>query len=222
MYLPTNTELADFQAVSVPGTRRKTAAKPPLSKRALDIFAVLMGLPAVLLILGCAAIAIKLTSRGPVLFVQDRYGLNRVPFGVFKLRTMTVAENGSDFRQVVRDDPRITRVGAFLRKTSIDELPQLFNVLRGDMSLVGPRPHATAMDDEFAQKIANYDHRFDVLPGVTGLAQVRGHRGVTDTLDKMQARIDSDLEYVRKRSFTMDTTILFRTLLVVLGQRNAF
>lgn len=222
MYLQAASDVSEYDVAFGPFVVAKPSAKVRLSKRALDVTAVLVGLPAVLLILAIAVLAIKITSRGPVLFVQHRYGLNRVPFRVYKLRTMTVAENGSDFRQVVHGDPRITRVGAFLRKTSIDELPQIFNVLLGDMSLVGPRPHATAMDDEYALKIPNYDRRFEVLPGITGLAQVRGHRGVTDTLEKMQTRIDSDLEYVGRQRFLLDVGIIFRTLLVVLGQRNAF
>ncbi|WP_143033531.1 sugar transferase [Roseicitreum antarcticum] len=192
-----------------------------MSKRVFDTTCILLMLPVVGLILALAAAAIKLTSRGPVLFVQHRYGAGRVPFKVFKLRTMRVLEDGDAFRQACKGDARITPVGRFLRKASIDELPQVFNVLRGDMSLVGPRPHATRMDDEFATLIPGYNRRFEVVPGITGLAQVRGQRGVTDTLDKMQARIASDIEYVETHGFWRDLGILLRTLLVVLGQRNA-
>lgn len=221
MFMRANGTTPEYPVVPVSFAPPKPAARVPISKRILDVAAVVCALPAFMVILAIAVIAIKLTSPGPVLFLQHRYGLNRTPFRVFKLRTMTVTEDGADFRQAVRGDERITRVGAFLRKTSIDELPQLFNVLRGDMSLVGPRPHATAMDDNYARLISDYDRRFEVLPGITGLAQVRGHRGVTDTLCKMQARIDSDLEYVEQRTFLMDVEILLRTVLVVLGQRNA-
>lgn len=193
----------------------------PLSKRTFDIACILLMLPVVVVVVTLAALAIKLTSPGPVLFMQHRYGRGRVPFRVFKLRTMRVIEDGVAFRQACKDDTRITRVGAFLRKTSIDELPQMFNVLRGDMSLVGPRPHATKMDDDYAALIPGYNRRFEVMPGITGLAQVRGQRGVTDTLEKISARIASDIEYVETCGFWRDMTIMLRTFLVVVGRHNA-
>ncbi|MDO9526944.1 MAG: sugar transferase [Gemmobacter sp.] len=217
MYSNANSDVEADHAASFPDTRSAVT----LSKRALDVLCIVAILPLVLLILGFAAIDIKITSPGPILFVQHRYGVGRVPFRVFKLRSMTVTEDGAAFRQARKGDARITRVGAFLRKTSIDELPQVFNVLHGDMSLVGPRPHPTKLDDDFAQKILGYNRRFAVMPGITGLAQVRGHRGETDTLEKMQARIDSDIEYVETRGFWMDLVIIIRTALVVVSQRNA-
>lgn len=205
-YAPTDTDVS------------RTASLP---KRAFDIFCVLLMLPFVMVVIALAAVAIKLTSPGPVLFAQHRYGKGRVPFRVFKLRTMRVLEDGVSFRQACKDDARITPVGNFLRKTSIDELPQVFNVLRGDMSLVGPRPHATKMDDDYAARIPGYNRRFEVMPGITGLAQVRGQRGVTDTMDKITSRIASDIEYVDNNGFWGDLGILLRTVLVVLERRNA-
>jgi putative colanic acid biosynthesis UDP-glucose lipid carrier transferase len=190
-------------------------------KRVFDIAVTLLALPFLLPILAIAAVAIKITSPGPVLFKQHRYGLGRKRFKVFKLRTMTVAEDGTEFRQATRNDARVTRVGAFLRRTSIDELPQVFNVLFGDMSLVGPRPHPTKLDDDFAVVIPGYTRRFMALPGITGLAQVRGQRGETDTIEKMQARVDSDVEYAENHSLWLDFKILVQTVFVVLSQRNA-
>lgn len=193
-----------------------------LAKRALDVSASLALMPIVLPVLAVAALTIKATSPGPVIFCQNRYGLHRKTFRIFKLRTMTVTEDGAAFQQARRGDARVTAVGAFLRKTSIDELPQIFNVLRGDMSLVGPRPHPTKLDDEFAQIIPRYNERFATVPGITGLAQVRGYRGETDTVDKMRARVESDIEYATTRSIGGDISILLRTFGVVLTQRNAF
>lgn len=135
---------------------------------------------------------------------------------------MTVQENGDDFRQAVKGDARVTRVGRFLRATSLDELPQILNVLRGDMSIVGPRPHAIKHDDDFRKLIPDYDKRFRVRPGITGLAQVRGHRGPTETVEVMAARIQSDLEYVAKVSVWTDIKILLKTVWVVLRGKNAF
>jgi len=214
----------DAQAAHLDASTAPETAMPArlsIFKRAFDVLVILSLMPILLPIIAIAALAIKVTSRGPVLFVQHRYGLGRVPFRVVKLRTMTVAENGAAFRQVKRNDARVTRVGAFLRRTSIDELPQAINVLLGNMSLVGPRPHATRHDDEFAAIIPNYNRRFEAMPGITGLAQVRGHRGETDTIAKMQARVESDIEYVETRTLWMDLGILVRTVAVVLSQRNA-
>ena len=222
MLLPDSKAMTD-QSIAV--ERVRTLGKfagVSFAKRVLDIFFVFLSLPMILPLLAIAAVAVKMSSPGPVLFAQNRYGLGRVPFRILKLRTMTVTEDGATFRQVTKGDPRITRVGAFLRKTSIDELPQVFNVLLGEMSLVGPRPHATKMDDEFSKKIDRYNLRFNVLPGITGLAQVRGHRGETDTLDKMAARIESDVEYVQTQSLMLDLYVIFQTFLVVLRQKNAF
>ena len=140
---------------------------------------------------------------------------------VLKFRTMTVLEDSSEVRQAMPADPRITRVGRFLRRTSLDELPQLFNVLSGEMSLVGPRPHALVHDEHYGALIENYANRHQVKPGITGLAQVRGHRGETSTADKMQMRVDADLSYIRSWSLWLDLKILIATVWTVAGQKNA-
>ena len=169
------------------------------------------------------AILIKLDSRGPVFFRQTRTGMSKKPFMIWKFRSMTVQENGCDVVQAKRNDQRITRIGKFLRSTSIDELPQLINVMLGDMSLVGPRPHACSHDREFATVFADYDHRFSVRPGITGLAQVIGLRGETDTNAKIRARSRADILYIQRRSFLLDVLILFRTAIVLVwGQENAY
>jgi putative colanic acid biosynthesis UDP-glucose lipid carrier transferase len=221
MYVNNDSSAQDTDIGLFPETAIIRRPAAPLSKRVLDVLCILLILPLALPVLAIAALAIKATSRGPILFTQHRYGLGRVPFRVYKLRSMSVAEDGDAFRQARKGDTRITPVGAFLRKTSIDELPQLLNVLRGDMSLVGPRPHPTKLDNDFAQAIPGYNRRFAVMPGITGLAQVRGHRGETDTLEKMRVRVESDIEYVDTRSLWMDILIMMRTTLVVASQRNA-
>lgn len=158
------------------------------------------------------AIAIKLDSKGPVFFRQIRYGLNGKPIKVFKFRSMTVMENGAQVKQAVKNDPRVTKVGGFLRRTSLDELPQFFNVILGNMSVVGPRPHAVAHNEEYRKLITGYMLRHKVKPGITGLAQIRGWRGETDTLDKMEKRIECDLEYIRNWSLILDLKIIFLTV----------
>ncbi|TVM19498.1 undecaprenyl-phosphate glucose phosphotransferase [Oceanidesulfovibrio indonesiensis] len=158
------------------------------------------------------ALAVKLSSRGPVFFVQWRYGLNGEPIRVFKFRTMRVMEDGYEFVQATKDDPRVTRVGAFLRKTSLDELPQFINVLLGTMSVVGPRPHAVAMNEEYRKLISGYMLRHKIKPGITGLAQINGYRGETDTVDKMEGRVRFDLEYIRKWSLLLDLIIIGKTI----------
>jgi putative colanic acid biosynthesis UDP-glucose lipid carrier transferase len=180
-------------------------------------------------ILACAAIpmlmiaaAIKLNSRGPVFFRQKRYGMNGQEIRVWKFRSMTCCDNGPSVQQATKGDQRITTVGAILRRTSLDELPQLFNVIEGTMSLVGPRPHATAHNEQYRSLIDGYMLRHKVKPGITGLAQVMGYRGETETLDKMEGRVRYDHQYIREWSLWMDLTILFRTFSVVLGQKGAY
>ena len=160
----------------------------------------------------CIAIAIKLDSKGPVFFKQIRYGLNGKPILVYKFRSMSVMENGADVKQAVKNDPRVTKVGSFLRKTSLDELPQFINVVLGNMSVVGPRPHAAAHNEEYRKLITGYMLRHKVKPGITGLAQIRGWRGETDTLDKMEKRVECDLEYIRTWSLLLDIKIIFLTV----------
>jgi putative colanic acid biosynthesis UDP-glucose lipid carrier transferase len=199
------------------------ALAPPriAAKRVLDVVvagtAILFCLPFFLLI----ALAIMLDSRGPVIFRQRRAGQGGKLFSIYKFRSMHVLEDGTDVVQAVKGDARVTRLGRFLRASSIDELPQLFNVLSGEMSLVGPRPHAIAHDDFYTIRIANYWMRQLVKPGITGWAQVHGARGTTSELADMQTRIDLDAWYVTHESFWLDLTILARTPLEVLRQRNA-
>ncbi len=168
------------------------------------------------------AALIKLTSRGPVFFRQLRYGLDGREIHVWKFRTMSVCEHGADVRQATLNDQRITRIGGLLRRASLDELPQLFNVLNGSMSLVGPRPHATAHNEQYRRLIPGYMLRHKVKPGITGLAQVLGWRGETDTLDKMVNRIQCDLQYIREWSLWMDFKIICKTALVVISGKNAY
>jgi len=191
-------------------------------KRLLDLVLGGLLLACSLLPMAAIAIAIKLTSKGPVFFKQKRYGLDGRAIDVWKFRSMAVCENGDQVTQATRDDPRVTPLGAFLRKTSLDELPQLINVLTGSMSLVGPRPHANAHNEHYRKQIQGYMLRHKVKPGITGLAQVNGWRGETDTLDKMQKRIECDHQYIRDWSPWLDLKILARTVLTVLSKQNAY
>jgi putative colanic acid biosynthesis UDP-glucose lipid carrier transferase len=168
------------------------------------------------------AIAIKLDSPGPVIFRQKRIGFDRRPFNIYKFRTMNVLENGPVIRQASRDDARVTRIGKWLRRTSLDELPQVLNVIRGDMSLVGPRPHAVAHDQKYSRTIANYNLRHRMKPGITGWAQVNGCRGPTPTNASMQARISYDAWYIEHWSFAIDIEIILRTAFSVFRQSNVY
>jgi putative colanic acid biosynthesis UDP-glucose lipid carrier transferase len=191
-------------------------------KRLFDIVvasATLLALGPVMLVI---AASIKLGSPGPVLFRQRRYGLDGRHIVVWKFRTMTVVEDGSEVRQATRDDQRITRLGHFLRRTSLDELPQLFNVIGGSMSLVGPRPHAVAHNEQYRGLIKGYMVRHKVKPGITGWAQVNGFRGETDSIDKMRRRIEHDIEYLRRWSPGFDVLILLKTAIIVLRRTNAY
>lgn len=165
--------------------------------------------------------AIRLDSKGPALFVQRRYGFNQRAFRIYKFRTMTTTDDGAVVMQAQKNDPRITRVGAFLRRYNLDELPQLLNVLSGSMSLVGPRPHALAHDEDFQQRISLYARRHNVKPGITGWAQVHGFRGLTDTDEKMARRVDHDLWYIDNWSFWLDMLILLRTVFSRKAFQNA-
>ncbi len=192
------------------------------AKRALDVVAataLIVPLGPVMLL---AILAIWLETGSPILFRQDRRGFGGVPFKILKFRSMTVTENGADIPQAQRQDPRITRVGHFLRRTSIDELPQLFNVLNGEMSLVGPRPHAMAHDDYYDRFIEHYAFRHHVKPGITGWAQVNGLRGATETSELMRSRIEHDLWYINHWSIWLDAKIIFLTALKVFRDDNAY
>jgi putative colanic acid biosynthesis UDP-glucose lipid carrier transferase len=191
-------------------------------KRASDIILSLLILILIAPLLLLIAIAIKLDSPGPVIFKQRRYGLDGEEILVYKFRSMRVCEDGDTIRQARKGDERITRIGAFLRKNSLDELPQFVNVLQGRMSIVGPRPHAVAHNEIYRNLIKGYMIRHKVKPGITGWAQVNGYRGETRTLDKMQARIDHDLDYLRNWSLRLDMRIILKTILVVLKDRAAY
>jgi Undecaprenyl-phosphate glucose phosphotransferase len=191
-------------------------------KRVVDIVLALTALVFFVPMMAMTALAIKLDGPGPVIFRQRRRGFNGRHFVMFKFRTMTVEENGETVTQAKRDDPRVTRIGKLLRASSIDELPQLLNVLRGDMSLIGPRPHALAHDNYFEKVLEDYAFRHHVKPGMTGWAQVHGLRGATPTVDIISRRVKMDLWYINNWSLWLDIQILVKTFFEVLRKRNAF
>jgi Undecaprenyl-phosphate glucose phosphotransferase len=193
-----------------------------LAKRALDITFATGVLVLLAPLLAVISLAIKLDSPGPVIFRQRRKGFNGREFTIYKFRTMSVLEDGARICQARRNDDRVTRIGGLLRATSIDELPQLLNVLHGDMSVVGPRPHALAHDDEYANLIGRYAFRHHVKPGLTGWAQVNGFRGETPELELMKKRIDFDLWYINHWSVWLDFWITLRTCLELARGRNAY
>ena len=192
-------------------------------KRAEDI--LIGGLISLLILPVCVAIAIaiKATSPGPVVFKQYRTGINGRKFKVYKFRSMVVhQENNGEVTQAKKNDARVTPIGAFLRRTSLDELPQFFNVLQGRMSLVGPRPHALAHNEYYKDLVESYMQRHKVKPGITGWAQVNGYRGETDTLDKMQKRVEYDLWYIDNWSLWLDLKIIFLTVFKGFINKNAY
>lgn len=192
------------------------------AKRMVDVIlsslALLVFLPLLLVI----AIAVRLESRGPALFRQRRTGLNGKVFTIFKFRTMTVAEDGGDIRHATKNDARITALGLILRKCSLDELPQLLNILRGDMSVVGPRPHAISHDEYYGARIAAYGQRFRARPGLTGNAQVLGFRGEVHELQCMVDRVDADNEYIERWSLGRDLWIMLCTVPLMFRDPNAY
>jgi Undecaprenyl-phosphate glucose phosphotransferase len=202
--------------------------RPPLSrlelaqKRVVDLllasFALLLLTPLLLI----AALLIKIDSRGPVFFLQQRYGFNQKPFRILKFRTMRTLEDGPQITQATQYDVRVTRVGRWLRRWNIDELPQLFNVITGEMSLVGPRPHALSHNQEYERRIASYARRHNVKPGITGWAQIHGLRGETDTDEKMAKRVEHDLYYIDNWSLSLDLKIILLTVVSRASYRNAY
>ncbi|HEX4861341.1 MAG TPA: sugar transferase [Rhizomicrobium sp.] len=194
----------------------------PALKRLLDLAIAVPVLIAGAPLLIAIALWIRLDSKGPALFRQTRLGRAGRPFGILKFRTMNVVEDGACVVQAARNDSRITSAGRFLRASSLDELPQLLNVIKGEMSLVGPRPHASAHDALYSTLIPEYNGRQAVKPGITGWAQVNGYRGGTPTLDLMQKRVELDLWYARHGSLGLDLRILARTPLEMLRGRNAY
>lgn len=193
-----------------------------LLKRALDLSVAATGLLALLPFMLLVAVLIKIESPGPVFFMQNRNGFSGKTFKIIKFRSMKVLENGPTIIQATQDDPRVTKVGRFIRRTSIDELPQLWNVIVGDMSIVGPRPHAVAHDDYYSRLIAEYAFRHHAKPGLTGLSQVRGLRGETPELGDMRQRVETDIDYINGWSIWKDMQIIVQTVFVLFRQRKAF
>jgi Undecaprenyl-phosphate glucose phosphotransferase len=203
-------------------SRAPLTLKDRILKRGFDLIAgsilLLVALPLFVVI----GILIKLDSAGPVFFRQRRHGFNQGEFRILKFRTMTTLDDGQVIRQATRNDSRITRMGGFLRRTNLDELPQLINVLAGNMSLVGPRPHALAHNSEFEQKIRLYAKRHNVKPGITGWSQVNGYRGETETLEKMEKRVEFDVFYIDNWSMLLDLSILYLTIFSLKSFNNAY
>jgi Undecaprenyl-phosphate glucose phosphotransferase len=208
--------------VSLQLTRMPLSRFELFQKRTLDLLIASTALLLLTPLLMLTALLIKLDSRGPVFFLQHRYGFNQKPFRIIKFRTMRTLDNGAVIAQAKAGDPRVTRVGAWLRRWSIDELPQLFNVIKGDMSLIGPRPHALTHDRQYERRISLYARRHNVKPGITGWAQIHGYRGETDTDEKMQKRVDHDLYYIDNWSLVLDLHILLRTVVSPTSHRNAY
>jgi putative colanic acid biosynthesis UDP-glucose lipid carrier transferase len=191
-------------------------------KRGLDVVLATAALLLLMIPMTLIALAVKMTSKGPVFFRQLRYGLDGKPIRVWKFRSMTVMENGSQVQQARQNDCRVTPIGGFLRRSSLDELPQLFNVLVGTMSLVGPRPHANAHNEYYRTQIQGYMLRHKVKPGMTGLAQVNGCRGETETIEKMASRVKFDHQYIREWTIWLDLKIILQTFQVVFTKQNAY
>jgi len=198
------------------------SSRQRVAKRALDLVIAGLALLFILPVMIAVAVLIRLDSTGPVLFRQRRAGLNGRLFHIYKFRTMTALDDGAVVEQACPGDSRVTRIGAILRRSSLDELPQLFNVLKGEMSLVGPRPHALAHDIEYSREIASYTARYKVKPGITGWAQVNGWRGGTPELSLMIKRIQHDIWYIDHWSVWLDLKILVLTAWEVASARNAY
>jgi putative colanic acid biosynthesis UDP-glucose lipid carrier transferase len=221
-------DLVQARCVEIDGMPAFSICDSPLQgmsgfwKRVFDVVLASITLVFASPVLLAVALAIKKSSPGPILFKQRRYGLNGEEILVYKFRSMTVCEDGSVVAQATEKDSRVTPLGAFLRRTSLDELPQILNVLEGKMSFVGPRPHAVAHNEEYRKLIKGYMIRHKVRPGITGWAQVNGLRGETPTVDKMHRRVQYDLDYLKNWSLWLDLKILARTALAVLNDRNAY
>ncbi|KVM86172.1 undecaprenyl-phosphate glucose phosphotransferase [Burkholderia stagnalis] len=218
----------DGEMIDLVGAPAINLVASPLSSGALLQKAIFDRLFAAAVLVGTApllfaiAVAVRLSSKGPVLFRQQRKGANGKAFTILKFRTMQLHDEGGAIRQATRGDPRVTRIGALLRRTSLDELPQFINVLRGEMSVVGPRPHALEHDHLYQRIVDGYIHRYRVKPGITGWAQINGLRGETDRLEKMERRVEADLFYLRNWSFALDMRIVAATVLHGWTHRNAY
>jgi Undecaprenyl-phosphate glucose phosphotransferase len=209
--------LASLQLTRLPLSRAEV-----VQKRCFDLVGAALALVMLTPLIIIVAILIKLDSPGPIFFVQRRYGFNQQPFRIIKFRTMYALDDGAVVLQARRDDPRLTKIGRWLRRWNIDEIPQLFNVLTGDMSLVGPRPHALSHDHDYERRISLYARRHNVKPGITGWAQISGYRGEIDTDDKIRKRVEYDLFYIDNWSLWLDLKIVARTLLSPEAYRNAY
>ena len=221
-------DLVQARCVEIDGMPAFSICDSPLQgmsgvwKRAFDVAFASITLLLTWPVLLAIALAIKLSSPGPVLFKQRRYGLNGEEILIYKFRSMTVCEDGCEVAQATQRDCRVTRLGAFLRRSSFDELPQILNVLEGKMSFVGPRPHAVAHNETYRKLINGYMIRHKVRPGITGWAQVNGLRGETSTIDKMRLRVQYDLDYLKNWSLWLDLKIIAKTALIVVNDRNAY
>ena len=229
VYAPatTNRTLKFLDVVPIGANNALRFVRKPLTdlavllKRTLDLALACVGLVLLAPLFAAAAVAIKLESPGPVIYRQARRGFNGETFMIWKFRSMRVMESGHAMVQARRGDARITRVGRILRATSIDELPQLVNVLLGQMSIVGPRPHAISHDDQLSKVLATYAHRQRIKPGITGWAQVNGYRGETDTFDAVEGRTLHDLHYIDNWSLMLDVWIIILTVFSLRTHRNA-
>jgi len=221
-YLIENPAFSVDRSMAIEIQRTPLSAVEQVAKRALDIVGACFGLILLSPLMLLTAVAVKFDSPGPTLFRQQRSGFNAKHFTIFKFRTMTVMEEGDGVTQAKRDDPRVTKLGAVLRASSTDELPQLFNVLIGNMSLVGPRPHAVAHDGHYSHLLSDYAYRHHVKPGITGWAQIHGYRGGTAKVELMKKRLDFDLWYINNWSLGLDILILIRTFVEVVRPRNAY
>ena len=193
-----------------------------VAKRASDIVIALIALILLSPLLLAVAIAVKLTSPGSVIFKQRRYGLDGHQIIIYKFRSMTVTEDSESVLQATRNDRRLTKIGSILRRYSLDELPQFVNVLQGRMSVVGPRPHAVAHNEQYRRLVKGYMVRHKVTPGITGLAQVSGYRGAIESVEKMNRRIELDLEYLRNWSLMLDIQIILKTIVLLFTDKSAY
>ncbi len=214
--------VADALSPGASGLRGDLQVAESAAKRGVDICGALIALLVFLPLLVCIALAVRVESGGPVIFKQRRTGRGGRIFTIYKFRTMTVAEDSGEVRQATRNDTRVTAVGALLRKLSLDELPQFLNILKGDMSIVGPRPHALAHDDEYGRRIPTYVDRFRAKPGLTGLAQVNGLRGEIRDLRCMRDRVAADNLYIESWSLGLDVAILAKTALIIFSDPQAY
>ena len=213
-------QIGDIAGLSL--TRAPLSLLQRFEKRSFDLIGATIALVILAPVMASVAILLRFERKGPVLFMQKRYGFNQEPFRIAKFRTMTTTEDGRLVRSVERDDPRVTPLGAFLRRSSLDELPQLVNVLKGEMSLVGPRPHALAHDQSYDSRIAHYARRHNMKPGITGWAQVSGHRGEIIGDQAMRARLEHDLYYIDHWSLWLDLKIIAKTIYSAKSRANAY